>query len=247
VTVVSIRQLYSPGEVALATVFGGPLGGAWLLARNYRRLDARRKAYAALAIGALAMAAVVAIGLLIPPTGVVFLLLFPPIVAIALAERLQGADHVRHAVIGGRTRSSWRALGVGVALIPIYLAPILGGAIVHLVADSPDMMMVGGNRVYYTAGVVPAEARKVGQELAILDPDSHGGPWSFEVTRDGDRPVIGVVIPQREIVDPAADRAGRRLAERLSRAVYGGAPIDVWLLGSELQPRVKLRWESRPQ
>jgi hypothetical protein len=255
VTVVSIRQLYSPGEVALATVFGGPLGGAWLLARNYQRLDARRKARAALAIGALAMAAVVAIGFLIPPTAVVLILLFPPIVAIALAERLQGADYVRRAVVGGRTRSSWRALGVGVALIPIYLAPILGGAIVHLadttrvadIASGPGMVMVGINRVYYTPGVVREEAQRVGRGLIELVPERADAGWAIEVTRDGDRPVVGFIFADSASLDPEVGLAFHQLAEGLSRAAYGGAPIDVWLVDPRLRPRLKLRWESRPR
>lgn len=250
VTVVSIRPLYSPGEIALATVFGGPLGGAWLLARNYRRLDARRKARAALAIGALAMGAVVAIGWLVPPAAVVFVLLFPPIVAIALAERLQGADHVRHAPVGGRTGSSWRALGVGVVLIPIYLAPIFGGALVHLAATtsssgSPFMVMVGGNRVVYTQGVTPAEARRVGQELIELVPDRSDAGWTVGVMRDGDRPVIGFVTADDASIDPEVESKVYGLAEGISRAVYGGAPVDAWLLDSAFRPRLKLRWEWR--
>jgi hypothetical protein len=190
----------------------------------------------------------VALGLLVPPTAVLFVLLFPPMVANGLAERLQGADYVRHAAVGGRSGSSWRALGVGVAVLPIYLAPILGGAVIHLAHTTgfADTVMVGRNRVNYTEGVVPAEARRVGQRLVELAPDRSDAGWTIEVTRDGDRPVVGFVVADSASLDPEV-RSAYQLAEELSRAVYGGAPIDVWLVDPTLRPRVKLRWESRPR
>lgn len=255
VTVISFRQLYSPGQVALATLLGGPLGGAWLLARNYQRLDAPRKARAALAVGVLAMAVTVAIFLLVHPLAVVFLLMFPPIVANALAERLQGADHVRHSPVGGRTGLTWRAVGLGVALIPIYLAPILGGAILRLpdaaplagIATGPAVVRVGINRVYYTQDVAREEAKRVGEGLIGLVPESANDAWSIEVMRDAGRPVVACIVQDGPSIAPEVEAAYHQLAEGLSRAVYGGAPIDIWLVDPGFRPRLKLRWESRPR
>ena len=51
VTVISLHPMYSAVQVATATVLGGPFGGAWLIALNYKRLDAPRKARTALALG----------------------------------------------------------------------------------------------------------------------------------------------------------------------------------------------------
>lgn len=66
VTVISIHPMYSPGQVALATFLGGPLGGGWLMAVNYKRLGEPAKMRAAIGLSVLAMAAQVAIGCAIP-------------------------------------------------------------------------------------------------------------------------------------------------------------------------------------
>jgi len=48
--------------------------------------------------------------------------------------------------------------------------------------------------------------------------------------------------------DQQIQRNLHELAEPLSRAVYGGAPVDIWLIDAPaFRPRVKLSWESRPR
>lgn len=131
VTVISIHPMYSAVQVGVATLLGGPLGGAWLMALNYRRLDARRGARVALALGGLATAAVLAIGLDASYPTMRLLVMLLGIVGAGLAELVQGADYVRHVVLGGRRGSSWRAVAVGTACLPIHLVPIVGAAVVQ--------------------------------------------------------------------------------------------------------------------
>jgi hypothetical protein len=66
VTVISIQPIYGPDQVCFATYFGGPVGGGWLMALNYKRLGEPAKAHLATGLSVLAMAALVAIGLAIP-------------------------------------------------------------------------------------------------------------------------------------------------------------------------------------
>jgi hypothetical protein len=125
VTVISIYPMYSGPQVAVATVIGGPLGGAWLMALNYKRLGAPRRARAAIVFGLIAMAAVVAIGLVASYGSMRLLVMIPSIVVAGLTELLQGARYFRHVSVGGRRGSNWRVAGVGVACLPIHLVPIV--------------------------------------------------------------------------------------------------------------------------
>jgi hypothetical protein len=131
VTVISLCPMYSASQVAAATVLGGPLGGAWLIALNYKRLDAPRKADTAIVLGLIAMAAVIAIASMAPYGVMRLLVILPSILTAGLAELLQGAGYVRHVVAGGRRGSSWRAAGIGVMCLPSHLLPIIGAAMIH--------------------------------------------------------------------------------------------------------------------
>jgi hypothetical protein len=130
VTVISLHPMYSAVQVAAATVLGGAFGGAWLIALNYKRLDAPRKARTTVALGVLAMAAVLVVGLVASYGMVRLFVMLPGIVVAGLAELLQGAAYVRHVTVGGRRGSSWRATGVGVACLPIHLMPLVT-AVIH--------------------------------------------------------------------------------------------------------------------
>lgn len=129
VTVISIRPMYSAAQVGAATVLGGPLGGAWLIALNYRRLDAPRKAGTAIVLGVLAMAAVIALGLVASYGVIRLLVMLPGIMVAGLAELLQGPRYVRHVAIGGTRGSNWSAAGVGLVCLPLHLVPIAGAVI----------------------------------------------------------------------------------------------------------------------
>lgn len=169
VTVISIHPMYSGPQVAVATVLGGPLGGAWLMALNYKRLGAPRKAHAAIVLGLIAMAVVIAIGLVASYGVMRLLVMIPGIVVAGLTELLQGARYFRHVSVRGRRGSNWRVLGVGVVCLPIHLVPIVGAAIIH--ASVPGHLMMDGNSVLYTKGVPLVEAQKVGHELVELEHD----------------------------------------------------------------------------
>jgi hypothetical protein len=134
VTVLSIHSMYSAPQVAMATVLGGPLAGAWLIALNFKRLNAPRKADAAIMVGLIAVAMIAAIGLVAPYRVMRLLVMLFGIVMAGLAELLQGAGYDRHVAVGGRHGVSLRAIGVGVVCFPIHLISVLGATTVHLLA-----------------------------------------------------------------------------------------------------------------
>ncbi|HEX3474977.1 MAG TPA: hypothetical protein VHT91_08040 [Kofleriaceae bacterium] len=247
VTVISIHPMYSAGQVTLATFLGGPLGGAWLIGLNYKRLGEPAKARTAIGLGVLAMAALIAIGL---ATGGMFTLVlaFIPILALnMLASSLQGDAYDRHVSAGGSRGSSWRAAGLGVASLAIYFAAIASVIEIRAAATRPDKVMLGESSVFYTDGVPRAEAQRVGEELVALKQLRTDAKWSVEVTRDGDRRVVAFVLKDSAFSKDEPRERFHRLAEPLSRDVYDGAPVDVWLIDAMLRPHVKLDWETRPR
>ena len=105
-----------------------------MIALNYKRLNAPRKARAAIVLGLIAMAAVAAAGLLTPYRVMRLLVMLLGIVLAGLAELLQGADYDRHAAVGGGRAPTLLAAGVGMVCFPVHLVAIVGAPAVHLLA-----------------------------------------------------------------------------------------------------------------
>jgi hypothetical protein len=249
VTVISIHPIYSPGRITLATLIGGPLGGSWLMALNYKRFAEPRNARMAIALGALGTAAAIALWLTIGGGAALWLWIAPVIAVGMLAPLLQGIAYDRHIAVGGRRGSSWRAAGVGAVSLAVYLAVILGSMAIQFVATMPNKVMFGGKNVFYADGASRVEAEMVGKELAAREPNPDTSRWAVEVRRDGKRPVIAFIVPvgHMKLSDKQAQSNFHEVAEPLSRAVYGGAPVDIWLIDGFFRPHVKLSWESRPR
>lgn len=260
VTVISIYPMYGADQVCFATFLGGPVGGGWLMALNYKRLGEPAKAHLATGFSVLAMAALVAIGLAIPSQPTLLLWCVPTFVMWRLAQSLQGAAYNRHVAAGGSRGSNWRAAGLGVASLAISCGIFVGVAVIAVIYDAtrPDVIsgpmhevIIGESSVLYTLDISRAEAQRVGEELAALESlprkERWGAvvPWSAAVTRDGDRRVVAFSMEHR----PSDDVQLRyhRLAEPLSREVYDGAPVDIWLADDEMQHCIKLSWETRPR
>ena len=108
--------LFDYRAVGLATCPGTPLGGAVLMARNYRRLENSAAAVWILLMGAAGSGLVLWIA--IDTKLLVFK--FVPLALIlgmmALAKALQGGAVERHVDGGGRLESKWTAAGVGLVV-----------------------------------------------------------------------------------------------------------------------------------
>jgi hypothetical protein len=247
VTVISIHPMYSPRQVALATFLGGPLGGGWLMAVNYKRLGEPAKMRRAIVLSVLAMAAVIAIGFVLGNGAAWVLALLPVFAMREVASALQGAAYLRHVEAGGSRGSSWRAAGLGGVSLVIYLGVIFGIVALQFVVNGPrDAVMVGGTGVFYTDGIPRTEAEAVGEELLAIQHLGRDAKRSVQVTRDGDRRVVGFVMKDVAFSDDEVQMEYHQFAEPLSRKVYGGAPVDVWFLDGNMQPHAKLSWETRP-
>jgi hypothetical protein len=247
VTVISIHPMYSAGQVGLATFLGGPVGGGWLMALNYKRLGEPGKARMTIGLSVLAMAVLAAIGLVTPGRSMSWLAIVAIVAMRRLAKSLQGAAYDRHVAAGGSRGSSWRAAGLGVASLAICFGAITGVAAIHAVATAPDEVVVGDSNVRYTDGATRAEAQAVGDALVELGYLETGKRATVQVTLDHGRHVVEFVVQDFVFSNGQTQQQIHELADQLSRKAFAGAKVDLWLTDDELEPHIKLTWEARPR
>jgi len=244
VTVFPMYPMYSPGQITAATFLGTPLGGAWLLATNYRRLREPRKARIAIGLGVLATAGLLAVAwLLDAPSS---LAIGSVIAMSALAKRLQGAAYDHHVSLAAPRASNWRAVGIGLASGAILAAVVVGGAMAYYVATAPAEIQFGTSSVRYTSPATKAEAQALGDALVELEYFTPSQTGTVQLTRDHDRRIVAFVVQDVAFTDEAIQREFREIAQRLSSKAFAQAPVDVWLTDDELEPHAKLTWEHRP-
>lgn len=121
------QRLYTIPQATVATIFGGPLAGALLLAQNYRQLGSPPQARRAVTYGSVSVVVLFVIALFWPD--------FVPSIALpagytfafrAMAERLQGAQ-VRSRLEADAERYSWgRAIGVSLLALLVTAAFFFG-------------------------------------------------------------------------------------------------------------------------
>lgn len=116
-------KLYSPGQVAGATFFGGPIAGAWLMATNFQNLGAPSARRTALVWGWLGTIALCVLVFFLPerfPNAAI-----PISCTLGLyqfAKKLQGEAFGNHVAAGGRHYSGWRVVGIGLVCLVAQLA-----------------------------------------------------------------------------------------------------------------------------
>jgi hypothetical protein len=238
--------MYSPGQVGLATFLGGPLGGGWLLALNFKRLGRPAQAWITIAAVVAALALLVAFAVTASNKGPMGLGLASIFIMRMIAQSLQGNDYQQHLAHEGRKASSWHAAGFGLLGLAITIAAAagVGGAIGML--GLPPHVEVNHAEIYYANGAKVAEANAVGQELVALG-YATGGEVAVEVTRDAGRAVVAFVVKDIAFTDVHLQLQFHTLAASLSDKALGHAPVDIWLCDDTLEPKIKLRWENRPQ
>lgn len=233
--------MYSPGEITAATIFGGPIGGAWLLAINYRRLGEPRKARAALAIGLVALAALCGLGLFID-SQTSSLGLVSVVAMSAIARSLQSTAYHRHIALGGPRASGWRTIGIGVAGFAVSLVVIGGAALVYGAVTAPSELRIGECSVLYRDDTTRAEAQAVGDELVRVRYFDPSQAATVQVSRDHQRHVVAAVVKDFVFTDEKMKGKLRELARGLSSHAFSNEPVDLWLCDGELEPHVKLLW-----
>lgn len=127
----SAQALYRPAAVGIATFFGTPLAGAWVLSRNLQRLGLENRIGPCWWTSIGLCFVIVALSLLLPEK-------FPalPVTVVQVvvmqqyARQVLGAALQRHQEAGGAFLSNWRAFGVALLFLLAVLTLVLFGAFI---------------------------------------------------------------------------------------------------------------------
>lgn len=125
--------LYKISGIGVASLFGGPIAGGMLMARNFKQLGKEKEARAAGALSILATLMVVIVGYFIPEewnisnTSIAIPLVFA---TVLIAQHLQQNDINAHLHSGGEFSSNWKAFGFSLLVWLALFGLILSVAIV---------------------------------------------------------------------------------------------------------------------
>jgi hypothetical protein len=127
------EKMFAPHQVAAAALLGGPLAGFVLIAVNFRRLTDATAAKGSLTAG-IVLSALLAITVYSDPLHLAWpaAVAAPAVTAAFLwlaAETLQGPDLKAHAIGGGETASTWRAIETGLLAAAAQAAVLMGAAV----------------------------------------------------------------------------------------------------------------------
>jgi len=244
VSVVPTYKLFTPNHVMAATFFGGPLGGAALLALNERRLGNAARARVLLAAGvgltfaliyaALAFHLPASLGGLISIVNIFVM----QAVARALHDKVLNA----HLTAGGKFGSGWAPFGLGVA----GLAISLGGLFVFLLATGygglgiPKLTITPGHDVYYRDGATEGQARSLGKLLDTQGFFAQSTQASVGLRQHGVVHVVEFVVQDRAFVDTGIQKVFRGIGDIVSHEVFDGEPVEVWLDDNHFEPKLKM-------
>jgi hypothetical protein len=232
-------QLYSPGQVTLATLLGTPVAGAILMASNYRGLGDPKQARSILIGGAIFTAALIILAFVLPEDFPGVSLAVPSVVAMhVVAKKVQGPAYDEHLRKGGEKASGWQAAGIGV----LCLVVVFGGtfAVVFsaslLDGDEPEAKVVfgPGEEVYYVDGATEGEAQILGLALTAFGFFGTEGPKSVFLARSSDGFRISFCMQEGAWDDEETVRAFKNIAKALSADVFDGRPVETHICDEEL-------------
>jgi hypothetical protein len=235
-------RLFSPGQAGLAAFLGGPVGAFIILTINYFRLGKPAAAWATIAFGLLACAALIALLLVLPesiPGPVLGLPLF--LGMWGLAKGLQGSAYAEHLQNGGEGSSSWAAAGFGLLGAVLFMGVFMGvfvGFDSFLLDKKVDFG--GGEEVYYTKDTTEAEARALGAFLREVGFFNKSGPKSVRLSRAGNRMVVAFVVQNWVLNDAKVQQEFRTIGKQASDKAFNGRPVEVQLCDEYFQVKKKL-------
>ncbi|MCX5741703.1 MAG: hypothetical protein NT062_04285 [Proteobacteria bacterium] len=225
-------SLFSSAQVAVATFFGGPIGGTTLIALNEARLGAKRNAALAIVLGVALTAFLLWIALTIAQLPSVIL-------PIAYTAGLQVFAKQRYGKRPLVHRSNWTVGGVTLGGLALSVGAVLAAAALWIA--SFDKVSVGEVDVIYKAGTTADEARAVAGFVQTLQ-GAAGATIVIEKrdARGQHRYVVGVVMADDAFDDNTVRLTLKSIGDALSTGVFHGAPVEMQMLDAGLEGRVVL-------
>ena len=132
-----VRKIYSISAISFGAFLGGPLGAAYLMAKNFEVLEKHEQARRVFKVGVTFTFALIFVLVLLPIRIIeavpVFLL---PLIFIAitryLAGKYQKRDVEQYVINGGQYESTWKLLGISLL---IALITLVIGLMITLILD----------------------------------------------------------------------------------------------------------------
>jgi len=223
-----VYRLFDSGAVGLATFFGSSLAGSLLMAVNYNRLGKAGQGVFTVVLGAIATAALIAVGWNLSGTVTGVLGIAVLVGTMQLAKAVQGNEVKAHVARGGQLASKGLAFGIGVAT----LAGLFGATFLAIYAiQNRNSVTIGTkDQVFYSGTATKTDAAALGNALknagyfqnlgvtVLLDKGAGGTVISF-VVEDGAWNKAGILSGFEQIAWQAAPAAG-------------GLPVQVHLVDS---------------
>jgi hypothetical protein len=226
-------KLYAPSDVVLATFLSNCLGGAWVLARNYRALGRPHAAGMTLGVGIVGAIAVVIVAMapgLEEIRGLFVALHFGVLLGMyALARYLQGNDYERHLCRGGRKASAWGAAVIGLLSTGICLVGIVVLSWLSEASWGKRVDFGNGEAIYYTSGISGAEARKLGEALRKEGFFDGKSAKTAQLARSGVGLEVSLVVKPNTWNDASVLTSVRHMSARLSEQAFEGRAVTLHL------------------
>ena len=123
----ALARIFTPPQIAVATLIGSPLPGFYLLSKNYAAAGEKKNAQFMLIVGFIVTALLIGIGFSLPEhSSHSFLPLASTIVVHQIAKMAQSRIISRHLLGGGQPASWWAAVGYGLLGLTFVIAILLG-------------------------------------------------------------------------------------------------------------------------
>ncbi|MGC4008731.1 MAG: hypothetical protein QM805_06950 [Pseudomonas sp.] len=125
------EPLYRLAAVGIATFFGTPIAGAWVMVQNLKALGRLEEVRKAWMMGLGFTIGIFVIGYFLPDNISGAPMSIATVVGMYhFAKQTFGATLEQHAAGGGQWRSNWRAFGVSLLILAAVMAVVFGGAFV---------------------------------------------------------------------------------------------------------------------
>jgi hypothetical protein len=227
--------LYDSRSVGLATFFGTPVAGTFLMALNYHRLHKTSAAITTFIIGVVATAFIVALGIFLPlGSNVNFPIAIVVLLAItSIAKQLQGPSIAAHLALGGCLASRWKAFGISLTALVIVLTPIATYVIATSNKSLGTRLTIGTHdAIFYSGSSTPADAAALG---AALKSDGYFTDKGANVLlqKTPDATILSFVVKDGVWDDPTMVQNFQTLTRSLAPTL-GALPIKLRLLDSNV-------------
>jgi hypothetical protein len=119
-------RVYTPWQVGVSCLIGGPASATWLIAENFRVFDEPKKRKLTFLYGAITLLALIGLGLVLPKhsSGTVLAAVVAGVTK-EITKQQQGSRIEELRVKGGRIASWWSAVGIGVIGLVATLAVVV--------------------------------------------------------------------------------------------------------------------------